>query len=71
MPSKRIDWSQFKLQHAVVALVFILAPNTSHASAYTAFTEISIQFSFHTQHSSTARKIISVVSLLLLELERF
>jgi hypothetical protein len=39
--------------------------------ATTAFTETSIQFSFHTQHSSTARKIISDVSLLLLKLERF
>ena len=67
---------QNALQNRMVArcssyLRFPTTPTGSHASAYTAFTEISIQFSFHTQHSSTARKFISDISLLLLKLERF
>jgi hypothetical protein len=38
---------------------FPTTPTSSHASAHTAITEISMQFSFHTQHVSAARKIIS------------
>jgi hypothetical protein len=38
-----------------------------HASIHTAITEISMQISFHTQHGSAARKLISDVLLLMLE----
>jgi hypothetical protein len=48
-------------------LSFPTTPTSSHASAHTAITEISMQISFHTQHVSAARKIISDVLLLMLE----
>ena len=57
---------QNALQNRMVArcssyLRFPTTPTGSHASAHTAITEISMQISFHTEHFSTARKIISDV----------